>query len=225
MRAPALFAPALSGCAASLPAPLAAPLSALDPAGPHAAGVARLWWIMLGGSIAAFAVMAALLALAFTRRGRPSVRLWLGGLGVALPAVLLTLLTGYAFAIGKAGLATPAPGLVTVAATGHQFFWTFRQPGGGGAIATRDDLHIPAGRPIDVRIGSADVIHSFWVPRLAGKMDAIPGQVNVLRIQADRPGIYAGRCAEYCGLHHAENRFRVIAHDPAGWAAFQAKAR
>lgn len=210
--------PVLSACAG--------PLSTLEPAGPHAAEVARLWWIMLIGSAAAFVVMAVLLALALRGRAaaaRPA--LWLQGLGVVLPTVLLTALTGYAFMIGRAGQATAAPDVVTVEATGHQFYWTFRQPAVGGAIATRDILHIPAGRPVDVRITTADVIHSFWVPRLAGKMDAIPGKTNVLRIEAARPGSYAGRCAEFCGLHHAANRFRVVAHDAAGWAAFQAGGR
>ena len=200
-------------------------MSTLDPAGPHAAGVARLWWVMLAGSGAAFTVMAILLALAFGRHNAARPLIWLAGLGVALPLVLLTALTGYAFAIGRGGLATPAPGVVSVSATGHQFFWTFRQPGLSGAIDTRGVLHIPAGRPVDVRITSTDVIHSFWVPRLAGKVDAIPGKVNILRIEATRPGSYEGRCAEFCGLHHATNRFRVIAHAPAGWAAFQASGR
>lgn len=176
---------------------------------------------MLGGSIVAFAVMAVLLALAFRDRERARPVIWLGGLGVALPTILLIALTTYTFLIGRSALPTPAPGVVTVQATGHQFYWTFNHPGPAGNIATRHELHIPAGRPVDVRIASDDVIHSFWVPRLAGKMDAIPGQVNVLRIEADRPGIYAGQCAEFCGLYHARNRFRVIAHDPAGWAAFQ----
>jgi heme/copper-type cytochrome/quinol oxidase subunit 2 len=204
----------LAGCAA--------PLSTLDPAGPHAGGVARLWWIMLAGCTTAFAVMAVLLTLAFVRRGKARAGLWLGFLGTALPVLLLTSLTGYAFAIGRAGLPLPAANVVAVEATGHRFYWTFRQPGPGRAIATRDTLHIPAGQPIDVHIRSADVIHSFWVPRLAGKMDAIPGHTHVLRIEAARPGTYAGRCAEFCGLGHAVNRFTVVAHDAAGWAAFQA---
>lgn len=180
---------------------------------------------MLFGSLAAFAVMAILLVLAFTKRGPARPSIWLGGLGVVVPAILLTALTAYAFVIGNPSLATPTAGLVTVEATGHQFFWTFRHRGRTGIIATRHDLHIPAGRPVDVRIASADVIHSFWVPRLAGKMDAIPGQVNILRIEASRPGIYQGQCAEFCGLYHARNRFRVIAHDPAGWTRFQENGR
>jgi heme/copper-type cytochrome/quinol oxidase subunit 2 len=65
------------------------------------------------------------------------------------------------------------------------------------------------------------VIHSFWVPRLGGKMDAIPGQINILRIEADKPGVFEGQCAEFCGLNHAANRFRVVVHDAEGWARFQ----
>ena len=92
------------------------------------------------------------------------------------------------------------------------------------ASETRDVLHIPAGRPVDVEITTADVIHSFWVPRLAGKLDAIPGHVNVLRIEADGPGEFKGVSAEFNGTGYLAHRFRVIAHDPAGWQRFLAGA-
>jgi heme/copper-type cytochrome/quinol oxidase subunit 2 len=85
-------------------------------------------------------------------------------------------------------------------------------------------LHIPAGRPADLVITSTDVIHSFWIPRLAGKMDAIPGHTNRLRIVADAPGTYRGECAEYCGVGHKNHGFTVVAHDAAGWAAFTGEA-
>ena len=81
-------------------------------------------------------------------------------------------------------------------------------------------LNIPAERPVDVQLTSADVIHSFWVPRLAGKLDAIPGHVNVLRIEADAPGEYAGVSAEFSGSGYSRFRFTVIAHDPLSWDAF-----
>ena len=78
---------------------------------------------------------------------------------------------------------------------------------------------LPAGMPVDLVITSGDVIHSFWIPRLAGKMDAIPGRVNVLRVQADTPGPYAGECAEFCGTGHAGMRFEVVVHPAADFAA------
>lgn len=200
----------------------AGPLSTLDTAGPAAANIAMLWWAMLIGSALLTGLVLVLLVLAFRRRASGGgLSVWLGWLGVAMPSAVLLVLLGYALVLGERSIARPAPDVVTVEATGHQWFWTFRQPGATGPIETRGTLHIPAGRPVDVRVASADVIHAFWVPRLGGKMDAIPGQVNVLRIEASRPGTYEGQCAEFCGLHHASNRFRVIAHDPESWRGFQ----
>ena len=92
--------------------------------------------------------------------------------------------------------------------------WHFEYPDRPEWGRTKD-LHIPAGRPVDVTITSSDVIHSFWVPRLAGKIDAIPGRANTLRIEADRPGRYGGTCAEFCGTGHTGMSFDVIAHPPA----------
>ena len=205
----------------------AGPLSTLDSAGPAAGNVATLWWVMLAGAGVLTLLVLTLLALAFWRGGKARKRegggagVWIGWLGVAMPGAVLIVLLGYSLTLGEKSSPHPAAGVIAVEATGHQWYWTFRQPGADGAIDTRGDLHIPAGQPVDVRIASADVIHSFWVPRLGGKMDAIPGQVNVLRIAADRPGIYEGQCAEFCGLHHSSNRFRVIAHDGPGWARFR----
>jgi len=200
------------------------PLSTLDTAGPAAGHVATLWWAMLAGAAVLTLLVMALLALAFRRRareGQTGAALWIGWLGVAMPGAVLLVLLGSALVLGERTIARSLPGVVVVEATGRQWSWEFRQPGDGGAIATRDVLHIPAGRPVDVRIAAVDVIHGFWVPRLAGKMDAIPGHVNVLRIEAARPGVFEGQCAEFCGLEHAAHRFRVVAHDAAGWAAFQ----
>lgn len=176
---------------------------------------------MLAGAALLTMLVMTLLAIALRRRrvgAGTSERLWLGWLGVAMPGAVLVALLGYALMLGERTIARPGASVFVVEATGHQWYWTFAQPGGG---ATRGVMHIPAGRPVDVRIASADVIHSFWVPRLGGKMDAIPGQVNVLRIEAAQPGVFEGQCAEFCGLNHATNRFRVIAHDMAGWAAVQ----
>lgn len=203
------------------------PLSTLDTAGPSASNVATLWWVMLAGAAALTLLVMTLLGLAFRRRGeggKSSTSFWLGWLGIAMPGAILVVLLGYALTLGDRLLARPVDGTVVVEATGHQWFWTFSQPGTAGPIETRNVLYIPAGRPIDVRIATADVIHSFWVPRLGGKMDAIPGQVNVLRIEASKPGTFEGQCAEFCGLNHAQNRFRVIALDDAGWLAFQGGA-
>ncbi|MFN3677292.1 MAG: cytochrome c oxidase subunit II [Sphingomonas pseudosanguinis] len=212
---------ALSGCTGAL--------STIDPAGPHARSVATMWWVMLGGSAVLAGLVFVLLALAFRRRDRgrggertASGRLWIGGLGLAMPVVVLLALVGYALAVGIGTLPTPDPRAVEVRVNARQYAWDMVHPGG---IRTQNMLHIPAGRPADLVITSSDVIHSFWIPRLAGKMDAIPGHTNRLRIVADTPGTYRGECAEYCGVGHKNHDFTIVAHDAAGWTAFTEGAR
>ncbi|MGN5375592.1 cytochrome c oxidase subunit II [Sphingomonas hankookensis] len=191
----------------------------LDPAGPHAASVATLWWVMLGGAVLLAGLVFALLAVAMVRRHREervADRTWIVGLGLAMPSAVLMALLGYALFVGGRILPTPAPDTVTIGVEARRYAWAFRDPAGR---TTENVLHIPAGRPVDLVITATDVIHSFWVPRLAGKMDAIPGHPNRLRIVAARPGRYQGECAEYCGTGHRDHGFTVIAHDAAGWAA------
>lgn len=145
--------------------------------------------------------------------------LWLWTLGLAFPLVTLAALTVYGLQIGERLLPREDPDLVTVTAEARQWAWTFGYPDAPG-LATDGVLHIPAGRPVDVQITSRDVVHSFWVPRLAGKLDALPGHVNVLRIEAPSPGIYAGQTAEFNGAGYREHVFTVQAHDAAAWARF-----
>jgi cytochrome c oxidase subunit II len=208
------------------------PLSSLDAAGPAARDIASLWWAMLAGATVLTLLVVMLLTLALLRArredierpqkdGSTAVSIWLGALGIAMPIVVLIALLGYALVLGERAVPRPTPGLVVVEAIGRQWTWEFSQPGADGPIVTREEMHIPAGRPVEVRIVALDVIHGFWVPRLAGKIDAIPGHVNVLRLQAALPGVFEGQCAEFCGSGHSAHRFRVIAHDEASWATFQ----
>ncbi|MFV0623194.1 cytochrome c oxidase subunit II [Sphingomonas sp. ac-8] len=203
----------------------AGPLSAIDPAGPHAQTVAQLWWGMLAGAAVLAGLVFVLLALAFRRREprAPSDRLWIGWLGLAMPTVVLAMLLVTALVLGARLLPTPNPRALRIEVEASRYQWRFRYP--GGTAATRDVLHLPAGRPVDLSITARDVIHSVWVPRLAGKMDAIPGQTNVLRIVAAKPGRYRGVCAEYCGPGHAGHDFLVVVHDDAGWARATGAAR
>jgi heme/copper-type cytochrome/quinol oxidase subunit 2 len=178
---------------------------------------------MLAGATALAALVFALLALSFRRRERTvSDRTWIVGLGLAMPVAVLGALLVYALVVGSSLLPTPAPDGVRVEVVAKRYGWAFRTPSGR---VSQGVLHLPAGRPVDLAITSTDVIHSLWIPRLAGKMDAMPGHVNVLRVEASQPGAYRGECAEYCGTGHKEHGFRVIAHDPAGWAAFEGAAR
>lgn len=174
---------------------------------------------MLGGAVLLAATVFVLLALSFCTRGRSGVRsgrLWIGWLGLAMPSAVLLALLIASLAIG-AGTLPAGRAAAVIEVTARRYGWEFGYPGGG---RTRDVLHMPAGRPVDIRLTAADVIHSLWIPRIAGKMDAIPGHTNVLRIVADRPGTYRGACAEYCGTGHRGHGFTVIAHDDAGWTAF-----
>jgi cytochrome c oxidase subunit 2/cytochrome aa3-600 menaquinol oxidase subunit 2 len=205
----------LSGCAGDL--------STLQPAGPAAAAVADLWWVMLAGSAAILALVLTLLGAAFRQggEGRERTGTWIVGLGLAFPIAVLAALLTWGLLLGERHLVPGRGEGAQVGAEGRQWSWTFRYPGSGRA-PTEGVLVIPAGRPVDVAVTSADVVHSFWVPRLAGKLDAIPGRTNVLRLQADAPGEYAGLGAEFNGAGYARHRFVVRALDEAGWRAFLA---
>lgn len=208
----------LSGCSG--------PLSALDPAGPAGASISVLWWVMLIGAAVLFAIVMVLFALVIRRPGwgssvSPGRWIVLGGL--ILPAAVLLPLLAYALAAGERLLAVGGHALPRIEAVGRQWVWTFRYPDHGG-VETQNVLHMAAGTPVDILVTSQDVIHAFWIPRFAGKIDAVPGHVNRLRIQADQPGRYAGQCNEFCGLGHAGMRFDVIVHRPADFAAALAQA-
>jgi cytochrome c oxidase subunit 2 len=111
--------------------------------------------------------------------------------------------------------ANQEPDLIVI---GHQWWWEIRYPGTG--VTTANEIHIPVGRKFLVRLESADVIHDFWVPALARKIQLIPGQTNHIWLAADAVGTYGGECAEYCGAQHAWMRFSVIAESPAAFDAW-----
>lgn len=205
---------AVSGCAGSL--------STLDPAGPSAQAVATLWWVMFWASVALFLLVSGLLAAVWLRPGfgaSVSPKRWILFGGLVMPGVLLSLLVGYALFTGERLLPVAlADQPARVAAHGVRWQWQFSYPDAPGSETT-SVLHIPAGEPVDVLVTSGDVVHSFWVPRLAGKIDAIPGHQNIIRIQADRPGTYSGVCAEFCGGGHTDMRFVVEAHATEDYAA------
>ncbi|MGR3464006.1 cytochrome c oxidase subunit II [Limimaricola sp.] len=202
----------LAGCEESL--------SALHPAGPAAAVIATLWWVLLAGAAAILLLVAGLVAWAWRRPpGDADERRFVVWLGLVFPMAVLAALLAYGLVVGERLLPRAAPDLVRVQAEARQWEWRFGYEDAPG-VQTENLLHIPAGRPVDVAITSADVVHAFWVPRLAGKLDAVPGHVNLLRIEADRPGRYEGLGSEFNGAGYRDHRFTVIAHDEAGWRAF-----
>jgi len=204
------------------------PAPALDPGGPAAAAIATLSWVLLALTGLILAIVLAAIALALL--GRPAWRAWLSGErlvwigGVALPIVVLTGLLIYGLTTtGRLAAAGP-PGEMRVRVTGEMWWWrvAYLDAAGREVIHDANEVHIPAGRPVTFELEAADVIHSFWVPRLAGKLDMIPGRRNVLRLQADAPGVYAGQCAEFCGGPHALMGFLVVAHPPAEFERWRA---
>lgn len=202
-------------------------LSTVHPAGPAAETIATLWWVMLIGATLIFLFVVGLLVMAFRRspvlesseEEDPRERFWIVGLGLGFSLSVLAALLVYGLFVGERLLPRGGPEVVSVGAEGRQWDWRFTYADATGLV-TEGTLHIPAGRPVDVAVTSIDVIHSFWVPRLAGKLDAIPGHINVLRIEAWEPGEYAGISAEFNGRGYEEHEFLVVAHDPAGWQAF-----
>lgn len=188
-------------------------LSSLDPAGPRAADLALLWWVMLAGSAVLFILVMGLLAATYLwpqRLSGLSATQWIVGGGLILPIPVLIVLTGTALVLGEQLL---PQGSAPVRAEAHaeRWSWHFAYPDAPG-FADDEALHIPAGLPVDIAVTSADVIHSFWIPRLGGKIDAIPGHSNTIRLEASEPGTYWGVCAEYCGPGHETMVFKVIAH-------------
>lgn len=149
--------------------------------------------------------------------GRGGVR-WIG-LGIAISVVpLLVSLVWTVSVLAHVGTVPRSPRL-TIDVTARQWWWDARYAGDppDQIFRTANEIHIPVAEPVLLRLHGTDVIHSFWVPRLAGKMDVIPGQTNLVWIQANTPGRYRGQCAEYCGLQHAHMGFEVVAEPRAAF--------
>lgn len=193
------------------------PFSTLAPAGPAAAAIAEVWWWMFWGSLVVLALVCALALHAMVRNAeRPAPfgsRLLVLGGGIALPLAVITVLLFHGVRSGDAMRpGASGEGAFRVEVTARQWWWAVRYPDVDGApLFDANEILVPAGRPIDIVLESEDVIHSFWVPRLGGKLDAIPGKTNVLRLEADEPGIYRGMCAEFCGAQHARMGFHLVA--------------
>ena len=136
----------------------------------------------------------------------------------------LALLASASFLAERRLAAARAHETLRVSVTGHQWWWRiqYRDPVSGAAIETANELHLPLGRTARIELGAADVIHSFWVPGLAGKLDMIPGRANSVDVTPRRTGWYRGQCAEFCGAQHAHMAFDVKVDTPAEFAAWLA---
>lgn len=207
-----------------------------DPQGPVAAAMEGLWWLMFWLGLAVFAVFAVLLSVGLFRGRATDLRddgsathgfgRGLIVIGVVVPALLI-LVVFVATIVALRWVPTSAPDdALVVEVTAHQWRWEVTYPDSG--VRATNELHIPVGRTINVQLTSADVIHSFWVPQLGGKMDALPDGVNTLVLRADEPGEHHTQCAEFCGLRHADMKLLVVA-EPAerfeSWISEQQVAR
>jgi cytochrome c oxidase subunit II len=200
---------------------MAADQSALRPAGPQSAHIHWLWDVMLWVSVAVYAiVMMILLTGAWKRRKATDPTPLTDSkleqyivAGVAVSTVILFGLLAASVAVGKATSDLDPRNGITVKVTGYQWWWRveYVHPDPQQYVTTANEIHVPVGKPVTFVLTGADVIHSFWAPNLHGKRDLIPGQQTSLILRADKPGVYRGQCAEFCGLQHAHMAFTVVA--------------
>jgi cytochrome c oxidase subunit II len=203
--------------------------SALSPAGDEAGRVALLTWILFAGAAVILLVVCVALWLAIagserTRHVLGSDRAIRFG-GIVFPAVTLTVLLGYGIWLMRETIASNLPAALRIEVTGEQWWWRVAYPGQDGPVAEANEIRIPVGREVDFVLRSADVIHSFWIPSLGGKLDMIPGRTNTLRLKAERPGIYRGQCAEFCGGPHGLMALEIVAVPDADFETWLKAAR
>jgi cytochrome c oxidase subunit 2 len=211
----------LTGVAAIAVAGCEGRQSILAPEGSDAAAVAELSHILFIGGGVIFVVVIALTLYAMRspqtpRQWMATHRFILGG-GLLFPIVTLTILLTYGLGLTGGVGRSVEPAALGIDVTGEQFWWRVRyqERNGAAAVDSANEIHVPVGQPVALTLRSPDVIHSFWVPNLAGKLDMIPGQDNRMTIRAIKPGVYRGQCAEYCGIQHAQMAFYVVAHPAA----------
>lgn len=212
----------------------AAPMSYLRTFGPAADPATRLDWGMMILSLVVLAIIIILLLGAVLRRRTPpadpqalAVHRDEGGMGWLYigVGVSFVVLIGYVVwtMFTVAAVAMPARTGMTLKVTAAQWWWSVRYESDtpDRMFTVANEIHIPVGVPVRVELNSSDVIHSFWIPHLAGKMDVIPGKTNVTWLQADQPGTYRGQCGEYCGAQHAHMAMYVIAQTPRDYAIWE----
>ncbi|MGO4386307.1 cytochrome c oxidase subunit II [Microvirga sp. 2YAF29] len=190
--------------------------SALDPAGGDAQ---RLYWLTIIMTIGATLIfLGVTILLLYAIFAPPERRAWLGTRrtivygGIAFPIVVLSLLLPYGLVVMR-DTDVPVAGALPIEVVGEQYWWRVRYPAhkNGAEVVTANEVVVPIGQPVTVSLTTADVIHSFWIPNFGGKVDMIPGRMNRFSFTAERPGVYRGVCAEFCGDQHARMAFDVVA--------------
>ena len=220
----------LFACMETGPAHAAGPMYYLHSFGARGSTIASLTWGLFILSITVVAVIAVLVIGGVFSRRDPTPRTigmpvpvtrgegglpWIYG-GLILTAVILAAFVIWTVAAMASISAPPAKPRVSIDIIGHQWWWELRYHDGdiSRSFVTANEIHIPVGEPVGLKLTSGDVIHSFWVPALSGKTDLIPGRTNDTWIEADKPGVYRGQCSEYCGQQHAHMAIKLIADPP-----------
>ncbi len=205
----------------------------LDPVTPQAAEVTRLWWIFAGTTAVVYVVVMGVVLAAIVRARSRLVEapdrtrdvtsgLYVKGAVTATVLVLVALLMADLFVVR--GLAVPSdPNTVNIKITGHQWWWQaeYQDPDASKVVTTANEIHLPLGKPVRFLLQSADVIHSFWLPNLQGKKDAIPGHPGSFWVRPERTGTYRGQCAEFCGNQHAHMGLVAMVESPADFAKWR----
>lgn len=215
--------------AALLAAGCDGPQSTWNSAGRSAESIEILGNVMFIGAAVTTVIVTAAILFAFRPRSwQPSQHFWLIGGGVIFPTAVLTALVVFATAVGHSMRGAAPDDSPKLDVTAQLYWWDVRYKGaaGGADISAANHIVLPAGQPAEIRLKSPDVIHSFWIPSLAGKVDVIPGRTNRIVLEPRQAGAYRGQCAEYCGLMHARMAFtvRVVSPDEYRlWLAQQAE--
>jgi len=213
----------LGGCASDVQ-------SVLTARSLQAGQIAELAWLLFG--VGALVLALVIVAVWLAVRGPSQIRRALAQestvvwLGIAFPAVTLSVLLAYGVWVMRSHLNLPHDrSTLSIEVAGEQWWWRVTYSGPNGTpIASANEIRIPVGFPVTFKLKTADVIHSFWVPSLGGKVDMIPGRTTQLQLTADRPGVYRGQCAEYCGGAHALMAMDVIAMPAFDYAAWLERA-
>lgn len=222
--------PASLGLLSVLCASCSGAQSALDPAGASAHRIADLFWWMAVGTLVVWAAVAALAiwcvrareAHGDTRR----VKLLIVGGGALVPTIILIGLLIYGLGMMPSMLAPAPPGSLRISVSGERWWWRVRyEPGTPEEVTLANEIRLPVNEPVDFFLESPDVIHSFWIPAIGGKMDMIPGRVTRLTLKPTRTGRFRGQCAEYCGTSHALMAFEVLVVERDQFDAWLAQQR
>jgi cytochrome c oxidase subunit 2 len=210
--------------------------SALDPAGTQATSIRGLFLFMIVIAAIVYVIVVGTLFFIMARRSasedlrsperEAKARRVIGWSLVGTVIIAFALLV-YDFAVGRSLMHPSSASYLSIRVTGHQWWWDveYEDPIPQNRVHVANEIHIPVGRPVRIRLLSHDVIHSFWIPNLGGKRDLIPGHYNEQWLHADRPGVFRGQCAEFCGLQHAKMAMLVIAEPPEQFAAWVAQQR